>query len=218
MFDALDKFLTKMQEADRKFTVFLHNLSQYGSLTSLPSALDNPELLPTEVDDWLVYFPQAKPRFQGGNVYTLALIGTSMPLGWIMKAQSNWFNETRFGLWEVNIQTEAPISVGWLLFSTNNINTEILKQEISKFLEDIPVGLRWKMISLGTQGKIAKENQVRALHVYVDKMDVNAAKPRLLAVYVGNVGAGHIFPLHICMRLVPEIGLVLNTQGRQKID
>jgi len=158
MFDTLDKFLTKMQEADHKFTVFPHNLSQYRSLTSLPLALDDPELLPTEVDDWLVYFPQAKPQFQGGNVYMTVLIGTSMPLGRIMKAQSNWFKETRFGLWEVNIQTEAPILVGWLLFSTNNINTEILKCKISKFLEDIPVGLHWKMISLGTQGKIEGES------------------------------------------------------------
>jgi len=33
------------------------------------------------------------------------------------------------------------------------------------------------------QGKIAKENQVRALHVYVDEMHVVEAKPRLMAIY-----------------------------------
>jgi len=86
-----------------------------------------------------------------------------MPLGQIMKAQCDWFKETRFGLWEANIQTEALVSVGWLLFSTNNINTEILKRKILTFLKDILVRLCWKMISLGTQGKIAQENQVRAL-------------------------------------------------------
>jgi len=32
------------------------------------------------------------------------------------------------------------------------------------------------MISLGMQGKIPKENQVQALHVYVDEMDVLSAK------------------------------------------
>jgi len=53
------------------------------------------------------------------------------------------------------------------------------------------------MISLGTQGKIAKENQVPALHVYINELEVNAAKPCLLAVYTGNAGANHIFPLHI---------------------
>jgi len=74
------------------------------------------------------------------------------------------------------------------------------------------------MISLRMQGKIAKENQVQALHVYIDKLNVNVAKPRLLAVYTGNAGTDHIFPLHIQMRLVPEIDSVLNTHGWQKID
>jgi len=131
----------------------------------LPQVIDDPELIPTEVDDWLVYFPQVKPRFQGGDIYTLALIGTSLPLGKIMKEQSNWFKETCFGLWEANIQTKSPVSVGWLLFSTNNINMDVLKCKISRFIKDIPVGLCWKMTNLGTQGKILKENQVWALHV-----------------------------------------------------
>jgi len=74
------------------------------------------------------------------------------------------------------------------------------------------------MISLGTQGKIPKENQVCALHVYINKMDVVAAKPRLMELYEGNARIGHVFPLHIRMQLVPEIDSVLNTQGQQKID
>jgi len=109
----------------------------------------------------------------------------------------DWFKETRYKLWKANIQTEALVSIEWLLFSTNNIITNILKWEISKFIEDIPVSLRWKMITLGTQGKIPKENQVRALHVYVDKLDVHMAKSRLLEVYAGNASTNHNSPLHI---------------------
>jgi len=173
MFNALDEFLTKMQEADCKFSVFPHNLSQYSLLEALPLVIDDLEILPTEVDDWLVYFPQAKLHFQGGNIYTTALIGLSILLGKIMKVQTDWFKESCFGLWEANIQTESPVLVGWLLFSTNNINTDVLKHKISRFFKDIPVGLHWKMITLGTQGKIPKENQVRALHVYINELDVN---------------------------------------------
>jgi len=121
-------------------------------------------------------------------------------------------------MWEATIQTKSPISVGRLLFSTNSTNTNILKKEMSKFINNVLVGLRWKMISLGTLGKIPKENQVQALHVYVDEMDIDAAKPCLTALYEGNASIGHMFPLHIQMRLVPEIDSVLNTQGRQKID
>jgi len=102
--------------------------------------------------------------------------------------------------------------------STNNINTNILKCKISKFIEDIPASLQWKMITLGTQGKIPKENQVRALHVYIDELDIHTAKPRLLEVYAGNASTNHNFPLHIQMHLVPDIDSILNTQGCRKID
>jgi len=53
------------------------------------------------------------------------------------------------------------------------------------------------MISLGMQGKIPKENQVRTLHVYVDEMDMAVAKPYLTELYEGNARVGHVFPLHI---------------------
>jgi len=132
--------------------VFPHNLSQYGMLDNLPHVLEEPEDLLTEVDNWLVYFPQAKPRYNSSNVHTMALLGCSIPLGKIMKENNDWFQETRFRLWEATIQTKAPVLIGWLLFSANNTNTDILKREISRFINDIPVGLRWKMILLGTQG------------------------------------------------------------------
>jgi len=141
-----------------------------------------------------------------------------LPTGEIMKELGEWFRETKFSLWEANIQMEKPVLIGWLLFSTNNTNTEILKQEILHFIDDILVGLQWKMISLGMQGKIAKENQVRTLHVYVDELDVPEAKPCLMALYEGNASINHQFPLHIHMWLVPEIDAVLNTQGWCKID
>ncbi len=218
MFDTLDEFITKMKEADRWFTVFPHNLSKYGTLDNLPHPLEDPEDLPTEVDEWLVYFPQAKPHYKGGDVYTTALLGLSLPLSRIMKEQHAWFSETRFGLWEATFQSESPVLVSWLLFSTNATNTDVLKTEISKFIKDIPVRLRWKMISLGMQRTIPKENQVHALHVYVDEMDITAAKPQLTALYEGNASIVHTFPLHIRMRLVPEIDSILNTQGCCKID
>jgi len=218
MFNMLDDSLMKMKEADQQFTVFPHNLSKYGTLDNLPHSIKEPEDLLTEVDNWLIYFPQAKPRYNGGDIYMMALLGCSIPLGKIMKEHNDWFSETRFRLWEATIQMEAPVSVGWLLFSTNMTNTEILKKEISRFIKDIPVGLRWKMISLGIHGKIPKENQVCTLHVYVDEMDVMAAKPCLMELYKENARVGHVFPLHIRMHLVPEIDSVLNMQGRRKID
>ncbi len=89
MFDALDEFLTKMKEADCWFMVFLHNHSQYRMMENLPFVIEEPEDSPTEVNDWLTYFLQVKPRFNGGDMYTTALIGCSILLGWIME-RTKW--------------------------------------------------------------------------------------------------------------------------------
>jgi len=218
MFDALDEFLTKMKEADRRFAVFLHNISKYGTLANLPCLIEEPEDLPTEVDEWLEYFPQAKPCFYGGDVYTLALIGSSIPLGRLMKEQNEWFKESRCWTMGIDHTNRSTCLSQLVVVSMNNTNTDILKKEISRFINDIPVSLRWKMVSLGTQGKIAPENIVRALHIYVDEMDGQVAKPRLMTLYAGNASIDHKFPLHICMQLIPEIDSVLKTQGRHKID
>jgi len=51
--------------------------------------IEDPEDLPMEVDNWLVYFPQAKPCFNGGNIYTTALIGSGILLGRIVKEQAD---------------------------------------------------------------------------------------------------------------------------------
>ncbi len=124
----------------------------------------------------------------------------------------------KFGLWQACLQSEKPTSLGWLLFSTQSMNQERLKDAISDALENIPVGLRWKMISHGSQGSIPKDQQVKALHVLVDKLDVNMAKPLLTALYTSKPQTNHQFPLHIRMRLVPEIDAVLNTKGRQNVE
>jgi len=69
------------------------------------------------------------------------------------------------------------------------------------------------MISMGMQGSVPKAQQVKVLHLYVDKLDVAMAKPRLMEVYTSKPKPGHSFPLHIQMRLVPEMDSILNTKG-----
>jgi len=67
--------------------------------------------LPEEIDDWLPYFPQAKPQAKGGNVYMALLIGLSMLLITFIKKLSPWCKEKKFGLWEVSLQSKKPVSI-----------------------------------------------------------------------------------------------------------
>jgi len=44
------------------------------------------------------------------------------------------------------------------------------------------------------------------------------AKPLITTLYTSKPQADHQFPLHIHMRLIPEIDLVLNTKGCQNVE
>jgi len=43
--------------------------------------------------------------------------------------------------------------------------------------------VHWKMISMGTQGKMKPEDQIKALNIYVNKLDISMAKPLLVELY-----------------------------------
>jgi len=218
MYDHLERFINQMLDVDAHFSVFPHNLSEYDDIEDLPEPIEDPDQLPGEVDEWLEYFPGARPRARGGFTYTQVLLGFHELFPKIVKATALWFRKTKFGLWKSSLQSEKPTSLGWLLFSANTMDIEVLRGEISLRIASIPVGLRWKMISMGTQGMVPKEQQVKALHLYVDELDAALAKPRLMDVYTSKPPQGHTFPLHIRMRLVPEIDTILNAKGRANAE
>jgi len=74
------------------------------------------------------------------------------------------------------------------------------------------------MISIGTQGSVPPDQQVKALHLYVDESDIILAKPQLMAVYTSKPTPTHMSLLHVWMQLVPEIETILNTKGRDNAD
>jgi len=79
MFDCLADFIEAAGEDNKQFMVFPYNLSHYKQVKDLPALITNVKSLPEEVDKWLQYFLQAKPWAKARNVYTLVLIGLSMP-------------------------------------------------------------------------------------------------------------------------------------------
>jgi len=161
---------------------------------------------------------QAKLWISGSDTYTALLIGLSIPLPKLIKNLSAWMRNKHYGLWKAYLQSKQPFSLSWLLFSTQSMDVELLKDAISDLIKNIHVRLRWKMISHGSQGAIPKDQQVKALHVLVDELGVPMAKPLIMALYTNNPSANHQFPLHIQMQLVLEMDAVLNTKGRQNVN
>jgi len=217
VFNGLADFINAAMEEDKQFAVFPYSLSEYNVADELPLVINNVEMLPEEVEDWLQYFPDAKPCRQGGDIYITILIGLSMPFPKFIKKLSPWCHEKKYGLWPSSLQSEKPVSLGWLLFLTNIMDTELLKVAVSAAIYNVLVGLGWKMIHLGMQGKVKPEDQIKALHVYMDEADLTMAKPLVMTVYPSKPGENHTFPMGIRMRLVPEIDMVLNQEGRKML-
>jgi len=113
---------------------------------------------------------------------------------------------------------KTQFCLGGFYFSNNMMDMVPLKERILKSIQDIPVGLQWKMINMGTQGSVKLEGQICTLHIYVDELDLTMAKPLLMALYESCPSVDHVFPLHVQMWLVPEINLVLNIKGCKNVE
>jgi len=144
MFEHLKTFITNMLEANTHFSVFPHNHSEFKAIKDLPEPIKDPDQLPDEVKEWLEYFPEAHPCARGGYTYTLVLVGFHEPFSKVIKMMASWFRKTKFGIWKSSLQSEKPVSLGWLLFSASTMDVEVLSREISLRLSSIPVGLQWK--------------------------------------------------------------------------
>jgi hypothetical protein len=78
----------------------------------------------------------------------------------------------------------------------------------------IELGFRWRVIPMGTQGKIKEEDLVRALHIECATEDYVLAKAILSDLYSAT---SVDFPGGIKMRLVPDIYGVTNPYTRAKV-
>ncbi len=81
-----------MTDEDDCFAVFPYNLSFYLDPGDLPPPLNNLDLVLDAIDEWLQYFPEAKPQAHGGNLYTLVLVGFGKLFPKVMKAMAPWFH------------------------------------------------------------------------------------------------------------------------------
>jgi len=74
--------------------VFTHNLSEYELTDDLPQPIEDPDLLPDNVDGWLQYFPQACPRARRGYTYMSVLLGFREHFLKVVKTTTSWFWKT----------------------------------------------------------------------------------------------------------------------------
>jgi len=105
LYNCLVEFVAAMTDEDNNFVVFPYHLSSYKELDNLPPPIDDPNLVPDDIDEWCQYFPDAKPRARGSNLYTLVLVGFGKHFAKVMKLMAPWFCKKKFGIWQLVLQS-----------------------------------------------------------------------------------------------------------------
>ena len=126
-----------------------------------------------------------------------------------------WLKKEGHGLFERMLQVAETAEVGWLLYSTWQMEAQVLAQAIEATIK-MPVGLRWKQISTGSKERLPPDLQVKALHVEVALENRVAAQKALLAVY-GRSNSGN-YPNGVRLRFSLLIHAAHNLNSKAKLE
>jgi len=122
-----------------------------------------------------------------------------------------WLRATKQGLWPHQLRlTEQTKCLGWLLYLAPEYHLSALRQQIQQETR-IEVALRFRTIHDGrpTNAKHPRP-RTKAIHMEVDLNILPEQQNRLERVYSSTA---QTFPLGIKMRLIPELGMIVNTDA-----
>jgi hypothetical protein len=107
--------------------------------------------IPSRMKTLKKFFPRANSI---RHVYVPAFIGHTTPLQDVKEEIEWWWKECTHGMWLGPLQCEDTIVLGWLLYSLLSMDLASLAESSLSDILGIPVGLRFRTISLGTAGKV----------------------------------------------------------------
>ena len=205
----LQTFLRKLQYFDPKVKIapWYDNsndppLSHASDIIPRPSELEK-------------YFPRILFKEEGFTWYSGAKIIHSISMHDLRKDMIRWMKQEGHGMFERMLQVAETSEIGWLVYSTWQMETDVLAQAIEDVI-NIPIGLRWKQISMGNRERIRLDQQVKALHIEVASENRTAAQKALLATYGRrNTGA---YPNGIRMRFALPLHTAHNLNTKTKLE
>jgi hypothetical protein len=203
MIAAAKKFFTKAKEMDDSLVIY----PWYKS--SKWSKVKEPRSIPETMGAFKAYFHQANPRAAGRFVYMRVWLGHDEEPLMLQEDLSCCLKAQQFGLYQRSVQAENISVIGWLLYSTRDINCIALQRSLEKrFKDKFEVGCRYRMISLGRRGAVPKDQQVKAIHIECDSEIQFELKVALSKIYAS--AKNDDYPNGIRMRLVPEINSMIS--------
>ena len=205
----LQQLLSKLKTYDKKVS-----FAPWKENDKTPSIFSPPDM-PTRPSELEAFLPRVRFMRSGLTWYSGLRIVHSIPMPELRKDMLPWLKEEGHGLFTRTLQAENLVDVGWFVYSTWEMEADALAASISNHIQ-IEVGLRWKMISLGTRERIPTEQQVRALHIEVAVENRQLAQKALLAVY-GRKNTGN-YPNGVRLRFALPIGAAYNLNTKAKLE
>ena len=205
----LQKFLRKLQSFDPKaqFAPWHDDpqtkpIAHYSELVPRPSELEK-------------YFPRIFFKEEGFTWYSGLRIIHSLPMPDLRKDMIRWLKQEGHGMFERMLQVADTSEIGWLVYSTWQMEADVLAKAIEEVI-NIPIGLRWKQISMSNRERVPLEQQVKALHIEVASENRMIAQKALLATYGRrNTGA---YPNGIRLRFALPLHTAHNLNAKSKLE
>jgi hypothetical protein len=114
------------------------------------------------------------------------------------------------------LQAEDTTFIGWLLYSTINIDVGGLSDAIHETL-GLDVGLRWMDIRMSNKGGKGKAKPVKAIHVEVEKTQSRKVTEILMRYYGRKFETATDLPLGIRLRFCKNIDSAAYPKERTKL-
>lgn len=129
---------------------------------------------------------------------------------------SSWLSIEGYTMYRNMLQVEESSEIGWLLYSTKEMDTGALADEITEGL-GFAVGLRWKVIDNGTKNMAANQ-KVYALSVEVDVINRYACQKEVAKLYSKTSNSTDSYPNGIRLRFVKVRKDAINMTERKKME
>ena len=149
------------------------------------------------------------------TIYPQLFIGHDVEFDDLREALQPWLDSKLFGIYYNMLQAEDPKDIGWLLYSTREIDTGALADEITDMI-GADIGLRWKNIPTGA--KTTQDNMVKALIVESSARMKWKVQSDLLDLYSRAIKPPRAYPNSIRLRFVKFKKDAFNKEEKSKID
>ena len=151
------------------------------------------------------------------TLYPNLYIGHCLPLDEIKKDMNDWMYPGGHNVFRNMLQVEKTSPIGWLCYSTREMDAGALADEIHDILS-CKVGLRWKAIPTGNTRSKINDSKVNALEVEVDIRDRDRIQRRLLHFYGTTTKDTSKYPNGIRLRFVKPFSESVNRREQSKIN